>query len=161
MVLLLTGSGAARSGDRFQICPLNRFINGVVTVKLAPNSLSRKTFAASGQHPRFDERLFIDLGIKILIPDGRGFPLNRLPDHATESAMKWDFSTVWGRWSSGLCAAPDHLCDPGRRHHRRRRGRRPEIDLRSGRLAGGPREGGPEPVRIPQHGRDPLEGRTS
>ena len=42
----------------------------------------------------------------------RGFPLNRLPDYATESAMKLDFSTVWSRWSSRfvlhrICRLPD------------------------------------------------------
>ena len=37
-----------------------------------------------------------------MIPDGSGFRLNRLPDHATEIAMKWDFTTVWGRLTSGL-----------------------------------------------------------
>jgi hypothetical protein len=31
-----------------------------------------------------------------------GFPLNRLPDHATESTMKLDFPTVWGRLTSML-----------------------------------------------------------
>jgi lipoprotein-anchoring transpeptidase ErfK/SrfK len=30
----------------------------------------------------------------------RGFPLKRLPDHATEGAMKLDFSTVWSRLAS-------------------------------------------------------------
>ncbi len=28
--------------------------------------------------------------------------MNRLPDHATEIAMKWDFTTAWGRLTSGL-----------------------------------------------------------
>ena len=62
-------------------------------VKLAPNSLSRKTFAASipGNIP-----------CRIFVSNRGGFPLNRLPDHATGSAMIWDFSTVLGRLTSGL-----------------------------------------------------------
>ncbi len=65
----------------------------MVIVKLAPNSLSRKTFAASTPG---------NIPYKIYVSDGGGFPLNRLSDHATGSAMKWDFSTVWSRRSSGL-----------------------------------------------------------
>ena len=79
-------------------------------------------------------------------------------EHVSEGPLNRDVSDGSRPSGNGVYAAQDHLSDSGRRHHRRRRGVRSEIDRRPRRLAGGPREGGPEPVRIPQPGRHQMEG---